>query len=194
MCVGLPMQIVEPRGRWAAASFGAETREIDMALIGEQPAGAWVLVFLDAAREVISPEQARKTHDALKAVALVMEGETSIDHLFADLIGREPQLPEHLRPKQASPNPPADLPSPQPSPTQARLGELASLERPHSQANADGRGGNVAPVDRASPLQPHPLADAVTLSGELAKASSLGEGQGEGLSHWPVAQPRPRAE
>jgi hydrogenase expression/formation protein HypC len=97
MCIGLPMQIVEPRGRRALASLGGELREIDLALVGEQPAGAWVLVFLDAAREVISADQAQKTHDALKAVALVMQGETSVDHLFADLIGREPELPEHLR-------------------------------------------------------------------------------------------------
>jgi hydrogenase assembly chaperone HypC/HupF len=97
MCVGLPMQIVETRGRHALARFGAETREIDLALVGPQAVGAWVLVFLDAAREVITAEQAQKTHDALKAVALVMAGETSMDHLFADLVDREPQLPEHLR-------------------------------------------------------------------------------------------------
>jgi hydrogenase expression/formation protein HypC len=99
MCVGLPMQILEPRGRRALASFGGEMRDIDMALVGPQPAGAWVLVFLDAAREVITAGQAQKTHDALTAVALVMQGETSIDHLFADLVGREPELPPHLRPK-----------------------------------------------------------------------------------------------
>ncbi|MFZ1108113.1 MAG: HypC/HybG/HupF family hydrogenase formation chaperone [Rhodomicrobium sp.] len=98
MCIGLPMQILEPRGRRALASFGGEPREIDLALVGPQPAGAWVLVFLDAAREVVTAEHAQKTQDALKAVALVMQGETSIDHLFADLIGREPELPPHLKP------------------------------------------------------------------------------------------------
>jgi hypothetical protein len=51
----------------------------------------------------------------------------------------------------------ADLPSRQPSPTQARLGALATSERPHSRENADGRGSSVTAVDRASPL--HPLAD-----------------------------------
>ncbi len=98
MCIGLPMQIVEPRGRMAIARFGEELREIDLALVGAQPAGAWVLTFFDAAREVVTEEQAKKTQDALRAVALVMQGDTSVDHLFADLIGREPQLPEHLRP------------------------------------------------------------------------------------------------
>jgi hypothetical protein len=57
-------------------------------------------VFLDAAREVITARDAAKIGDALKALALVMQGETSVDHLFADLIGREPELPEHLKPQR----------------------------------------------------------------------------------------------
>ncbi len=97
MCVGLPMQVIEPRGRYALCRCGEEVREVDMILVGEQEAGAWVLVFLDAAREVITAEQAAKTADALQALALVMRGETSVDHLFADLIGREPELPPHLK-------------------------------------------------------------------------------------------------
>jgi hydrogenase assembly chaperone HypC/HupF len=100
MCVGLPMQIIESGPRRALCSFEGETREIDMALVGEQPAGSWVLVFLDAAREVITARDAAKIGDALKALALVMQGETSVDHLFADLIGREPELPEHLKPQR----------------------------------------------------------------------------------------------
>jgi cytochrome oxidase assembly protein ShyY1 len=51
---------------------------------------------------------------------------------------------------------------------------------PSPQPSPYGRGSPAAAVEPAFPLQPHPLADAVTLSGELAKASSLGEGQGEG--------------
>ena len=35
--------------------------------------------------------------DALKALDMALRGETDFDHLFADLIDREPQLPEHLR-------------------------------------------------------------------------------------------------
>ncbi len=97
MCIGLPMQVVEPRGRFALCRFGEDMRTVDMILVGDQPAGAWVLVFLDAAREVMTAEQAQKTADALRALALVMQGETSVDHLFADLAGREPELPAHLK-------------------------------------------------------------------------------------------------
>ena len=93
------MQVVECGPRHALCRANGEMRKIDMALVGEQPAGSWVLVFLDAAREVVSAEHAAKIGDALKALALVMQGETSVDHLFADLIGREPQLPQHLIPK-----------------------------------------------------------------------------------------------
>ena len=98
MCIGLPMQVVEPQGRYALCRYESGMRKIDMVLVGEQPAGAWVLVFLDAARETITAEHAARTQDALRALALVMQGETSVDHLFADLAGREPELPAHLKP------------------------------------------------------------------------------------------------
>ncbi len=97
MCIGLPMQVVEPTGRFARCRYGEEMRKVDMILVGDQPAGTWVLVFLDTAREVMTAEQATKTADALEALALVMQGETSVDHLFADLVGREPELPPHLK-------------------------------------------------------------------------------------------------
>jgi hydrogenase expression/formation protein HypC len=99
MCIGIPMQVVERRARYALCAGGGEAREIDMALVGEQPEGTWILVFLDAAREVISTQEAARIGDALTALALVAEGEANVDHLFADLIGREPELPDHLKPK-----------------------------------------------------------------------------------------------
>ncbi len=40
--------------------------------------------------------------------------------------------------------------------------------------------GQAAASVTLSPIPPHPLADAVTLGGNLANASLLGEGQGEG--------------
>ncbi len=100
MCIGIPMQIVEPGPHFSVCHGSGETRTIDMALVGEQPAGTWVLVFLDAAREVITAGDAAKIGDALKALSLVLQGETSVDHLFADLVGREPELPDHLKPRR----------------------------------------------------------------------------------------------
>jgi hydrogenase expression/formation protein HypC len=101
MCIGVPMQVVEPRGWRALCRRGDETREIDMILIGEQPAGAWVLVFLDAARQALDEDEAHKISDALEALSLALEGETNFDHLFPDLAGREPQLPDHLKPPRS---------------------------------------------------------------------------------------------
>ena len=102
MCVGVPYQIVGYSGGMALGRSRSGLRSIDIALVGEQPEGTWVLAFLDAAREVISPQTAEQIADALEAVQRAMAGDTDIDHLFADLIDREPQLPPHL---QAEPPP-----------------------------------------------------------------------------------------
>lgn len=100
MCIGLPMQIVEcSPGRALCEGLGRR-RTIDMSLVGEQPPGTWVLVFLDAAREVVSAEQAALVTQALQALDLAIGGTASsgdIDRLFPDLAGREPELPEYLR-------------------------------------------------------------------------------------------------
>jgi hydrogenase expression/formation protein HypC len=100
MCIAVPMQVL------AATDHAAECRDgsapdrqvaVDLALVGVQPPGTWLLVFLGAAREVIDAGRARQTLDALAALRAVERGEP-VEHLFADLIGREPELPEHLRP------------------------------------------------------------------------------------------------
>ena len=91
------MQVVEPRGTSALCIYRGETSLIDMMLVGEQAIGTWLLVFLDTAREVIDAERAKHISDALEAMRLAMQGQSDIDHLFTDLIDREPELPEFLR-------------------------------------------------------------------------------------------------
>jgi len=91
------MQIIEPRDTSALCLYRGETVLIDTMLVGEQSAGTWLLVFLNTAREVISAQQAQQISDALEAMRLAMQGEIQIDHLFTDLAGREPELPEFLR-------------------------------------------------------------------------------------------------
>ena len=101
MCMGVPMQVLEMRGTYALCEAEGEQQVLDMLLVGAQPAGTWVLNFLGAAREVMSADQAQATRQALKAMQLVMQqgvsANASLDTLFADLIEREPPLPEHLR-------------------------------------------------------------------------------------------------
>lgn len=102
MCLGIPMQVVEPHGEGAAWCVGRDGRAlIDMALVGAQAPGTWLLTFVGAAREVMTPESAAQVDAALDALAAVLQGDgAAIDAAFADLVGREPQLPDHLRPKE----------------------------------------------------------------------------------------------
>lgn len=98
MCLGIPMQIVCCKGLSAECKNGDQIEQIDLSLLGEQPADTWVLVFLGAAREVLTPERAYEVQQAIAAVQAVMQGESAaIETSFADLIERSPQLPPHLQ-------------------------------------------------------------------------------------------------
>ncbi len=101
MCIGIPMQVIEARGASALCEGRGERTDIDLALVGEQPKGSWVLVFLGAAREIISAHRARQITDALDAMELALNGGdgAAIDALFPDLANREPQLPDFLKDK-----------------------------------------------------------------------------------------------
>jgi hydrogenase expression/formation protein HypC len=103
MCIGIPMQVMEPEGTGGAWCMGREGRQlIDMTLVGAQPPSTWILAFVGAAREVMTPESAARTDAAIDALSAALRGDiAAIDHAFADLVNREPQLPEHLRPAGA---------------------------------------------------------------------------------------------
>lgn len=98
MCIATPMQVLDaqPGRLWAWCDDGGERHRVDMLLVGDRPVGSWVLVFLGAAREPMEQGQALRVRDALAALHAAAEGR-GFDHLFPDLVGREPQLPEHLR-------------------------------------------------------------------------------------------------
>lgn len=99
MCIGIPMQVCTVDGLVATCAGRDGEHAIDISLTSEVRPGDWVMVFLGASREVINPQTASATLDALRALELALAGETSFDHLFADLVGREPELPEHLKPR-----------------------------------------------------------------------------------------------
>lgn len=103
MCIGVPVQVLEPLGdsAWCVGRDGRKL--VDLRLVGPQPAGAWVLIHLDAAREVLSAEAAQRIDRALDALAAALAGDAEgIAAGFADLIGREPQLPPHLAAKETT--------------------------------------------------------------------------------------------
>lgn len=97
MCIGIPMKVVKSGTGYAICEHQGKSHQIDMQVVGDQPAGTWVLTFLNAAREVISEEDARKISDALLALDMALSGNANFDHLFADLVDREPFVPDHLR-------------------------------------------------------------------------------------------------
>jgi hydrogenase expression/formation protein HypC len=102
MCIGVPMQVLEPAGERAAWCAGRDGRRlIDLALVGPQAAGAWLLTFAGAGREVLTPEAASAIDHALDALEAALAGDArGIEAGFADLIGREPALPAHLVPAE----------------------------------------------------------------------------------------------
>ena len=100
MCIGVPMQVLEADEVSALCEGMGERRRISTLLVGQQAPGTWLLTFLDSAREVLTPEAAAQITDAVKAVNLVMQGQANIDHLFADLIDREPPRPDSLPPRE----------------------------------------------------------------------------------------------
>ncbi|GGK60574.1 HypC/HybG/HupF family hydrogenase formation chaperone [Amphritea balenae] len=98
MCIGIPMQVISSDGYVAICEADGERQQVDMSLLGEQAVGSWVLVFLGAARELLSEQRAFETAQAIKALRSVMANDgADIDELFADLTERSPQLPEHLQ-------------------------------------------------------------------------------------------------
>jgi len=88
------MQVVVSDGFVAICEGRGERRRVNMMLVGEQPAGTWVLVHLDSAREVLDETSAAQITEGLEALERVLRGE-SIEGMFADLTGREPQRHVH---------------------------------------------------------------------------------------------------
>ncbi len=105
MCLSVPMQVLEMEGVFAICEGRVGRERIDTTLTGPLVAGQWVLTFLGAAREIIDAERAAQVSGALNALESILASDGSqgsVDALmnthFADLVNREPQLPEFLRP------------------------------------------------------------------------------------------------
>ena len=96
MCIGFPMTVVEDRGGEALCERHGARERVSMLLVGPQPAGTKILAHLGAAVRVLDDLEAQQIDDALDALQAALRGE-NVDHLFADLVDREPELPEFLR-------------------------------------------------------------------------------------------------
>lgn len=101
MCIGVPFRVEAVDGLIATClRRTGEERQVDLALVGTQAPGTWLLVHLESARSVIDAETADQVEDALQALQAVITG-ANVDHLFADLVDREPQLPDFLKEHKA---------------------------------------------------------------------------------------------
>ncbi|MCP3367566.1 HypC/HybG/HupF family hydrogenase formation chaperone [Bradyrhizobium cajani] len=96
MCLGLPMTIVDTDGITALCEYGNERRRVSILLLSDASAGAKVLVHIDSAVRLLTENEARLISEALHGLEASLNGQ-DCDRFFADLIGHEPQLPEHLR-------------------------------------------------------------------------------------------------
>lgn len=98
MCVGVPMKILADDGLSALCEGGGRIERVDMLLVGQQPVGAYVLAHLGVAMRVLEEDEARLIGAALQGLDAALSGGDFEAH-FADLINREPTLPEHLQPR-----------------------------------------------------------------------------------------------
>lgn len=96
MCIGIPMQVISCTPFEAVCERHGVVQTISVMLIGEQPPGAWILTHLGSAMRALDETEAHMINDALTGLSEAVEGR-AFDALFADLIGREPELPPHLR-------------------------------------------------------------------------------------------------
>lgn len=97
MCIGIPMQVVRIDGTQAVCDGRGVTAALDCSLVGPLAPGDWILSFRGAAMRAMTAEEAAQTNGALDALAAVLAGDLPSDAHFADLVGREPTLPPHLR-------------------------------------------------------------------------------------------------
>jgi hydrogenase expression/formation protein HypC len=97
MCLGVPMQVVAAGDGWAECRNGEALRRVDTLLLDPVAPGDWVLVHVASAVRAIDAAEAASIRGALLAVERAASGQP-FEHLLADLIDREPQLPPHLRP------------------------------------------------------------------------------------------------
>lgn len=97
MCIGVPMQLRSGADGRAVCEGRGKREMLDLMLVGDQPVGTWLLAFRGAAVRVLSTDEARQTNGALDALEAALAGDGDIDAGFADLVDREPILPEHLQ-------------------------------------------------------------------------------------------------
>jgi hydrogenase expression/formation protein HypC len=97
MCVGIPMRVLNCEDGMAECAGRGRSERLNTMLIGDLPAGTWVLAYRGCAMRSMTEDEARQTNHALDALDAAATGSGDLDAFFADLVGREPTLPSHLK-------------------------------------------------------------------------------------------------
>lgn len=74
MCIAIPMNVVAARPGFAQVVGRGEWREVNTALVGDVQPGDWLLVFLDAARELIDARRAAEVNATLDLLQAALAG------------------------------------------------------------------------------------------------------------------------
>jgi len=82
MCIGLPLQVIVVEPGHAQCTGRGGTRRVRTALVGAVGLGDWLLVFLDSARERLTPQRAAEIDATLAMVDAAVHGESITDAAF----------------------------------------------------------------------------------------------------------------
>lgn len=99
MCIGTPVQVITPLP-WRAVCRDRDGSDclVDTCLLDEVQAGDWLLMQAGSACRQLDEQQAMEILAALNTLERAAQGlACDLQQGFADLLAREPQLPEHLR-------------------------------------------------------------------------------------------------
>ncbi|HEX5339022.1 MAG TPA: HypC/HybG/HupF family hydrogenase formation chaperone [Gallionella sp.] len=88
MCIGIPMRVIESGQLTAMCEGRGERQRLNMMMVGEVPAGGWVLSFLGSAREVLTDEEAARINRALDGLDAALRGDFGFDEYFFEAAGR----------------------------------------------------------------------------------------------------------
>lgn len=100
MCVGIPMRVLGSEDGMAECEGRGRRERVNAMLLGDLVPGAWILAYQGSAVRLMSEDEAQQTNQALDALDAALHG-GDVDGFFADLVGRTPTLPPHLKDPQA---------------------------------------------------------------------------------------------
>ena len=101
MCVGVPMRVLSTEDGMAECEGRGRHQRLNAMLLGNLAPGTWILAYQGSAVREMTEDEAQQTNQALDALDAALDGSSDVDRFFADLVGREPILPPHLKDSKA---------------------------------------------------------------------------------------------